>query len=104
MIDFYRSRSRNKLLLSDDLLQRLSETIESQAEQRNARREALEVCMETLPTKSRKLLNLKYVEELSAEQMAAAVDSTSGSVRVLLTRIRSALANCIEQRLAVEEL
>lgn len=104
VIDFYRSRSRNKLLLSDDLLQRLSETIESQAEQRNARREALEVCMETLPTKSRKLLNLKYVEELSAEQMAAAVDSTSGSVRVLLTRIRSALANCIEQRLAVEEL
>ena len=102
VIDFYRAQDRTRVVFSDELLGRLADTIARQADGRSNRREALEACLEELPPKSRRLLDLRYVEELSAEEMAQETGSTSGSVRVLLSRVRTALASCIERRLAVE--
>ncbi|MEM1227113.1 MAG: sigma-70 family RNA polymerase sigma factor [Planctomycetota bacterium] len=102
VIDFYRTQGRSRLVFSDALLGRLADTIASQSEGRSQRREALELCLETLPSKSRKLLDLRYVEGLSSTQVAQATGSTSGSVRVLLSRVRTALASCIRQRIAME--
>lgn len=107
IVDFYRKQGRNQLVFSDDLLQRLSDTIAEQTEGRNRRREALETCLDGLPEKSRKLLDMRYVDDLSAADIATSVGSTSGSVRVLLTRARSALArsalaDCVQRRLRAE--
>lgn len=102
VIDFYRAQDRSRILFSDELLKRLADTFSEQAESRNHRREALEACLDELPDKSRRLLDLRYVDELSAAETAEAVGSTDGSVRVLLSRIRSALAECIQRRVAME--
>jgi len=102
VIDFYRSQGRNQLVLSHDLLQRLSESITEQADRRDLRREALEACLDTLPEKSRRLLDLRYVDDLSATEMAKRIGSTTGAVRVLVSRARSALADCVARRLQVE--
>jgi RNA polymerase sigma-70 factor (ECF subfamily) len=102
VIDFYRAQDRTRVVFSDELLGQLADTIAAQADGRSGRREALEACLDELPPKSRRLLDLRYVEELSAEEAAKEIDSTSGSVRVLLSRVRTALASCIERRLAVE--
>jgi RNA polymerase sigma-70 factor, ECF subfamily len=102
VIDFYRSQKRSQLVFSNELLQRLADTIVVHAESRSHRREALQACLDELPTKSRRLLDLRYVDELPAAEVAREIDSTSGSVRVLLTRVRTALANCIQRRLATE--
>ena len=102
VIDFYRAQGRNQLVFSNDLLQRLSDTISEQADSRDRRREALETCLDGLPEKSRRLLDLRYVDDLSAAEIATSVGSTAGSVRVLLTRARTALADCVQRRLATE--
>lgn len=102
VIDFYRAQGRSKVVFSDELLKRLADTMSEQAESRNHRREALEACLDELPGKSRRLLDLRYVDELSAAEAAKSVGSTDGSVRVLLSRIRTALADCIQRRLAAE--
>lgn len=102
VIDFYRTQGRSRLVFSDELLLRLAETIADQQEGRSERREALEDCLDELPKKSRRLLDLRYVDDLSADQVAREIASTSGSVRVLLTRIRTALANCVQRRLEME--
>lgn len=103
VIDFYRFQGRCRVVFSDDLLQKLAETIAQQADGRNQRREALEACLDGLPEKSRRMLELRYVDELSAAEVAREIGSTSGSVRVLLTRVRAALADCIQRRLATEQ-
>lgn len=103
VIDFYRVQSRSRVVFSDALLQRLAETITEQAEGRNRRQEALEACLDGLPEKSRRMLERRYVDELSAAEVAREIGSTSGSVRVLLARVRSALADCIRRRLATEQ-
>jgi RNA polymerase sigma-70 factor (ECF subfamily) len=102
VIDFYRRQERNQIVFSDRLLERLAETIAEQAESHSRRREALETCLGEMPEKSRKLLDLRYVDGLSAADVAQAMGSTGGSVRVLLTRIRSALSDCIERRISSE--
>ncbi|MDP7302862.1 MAG: sigma-70 family RNA polymerase sigma factor [Pirellulaceae bacterium] len=102
VIDFYRRRKRDQIVFSDELLVQLCHAIAERAAQRNERREALEHCLEQLPQRSRHLLDLRYVEELPASRIATVTDSTAGSVRVLLTRVRVALAACIHRRLAAE--
>ena len=102
VIDFYRAQDRTQVVFSDELLGRLADTIVKQADGRSHRREALEACLDELPPRSRRLLDLRYVEELSADEMAQETGSTSGSVRVLLSRVRTVLANCTQRRLAME--
>ena len=102
VIDFYRRKQRDRLVFSEDLLEKLSEAVVERSASRCFRREALEHCLETLPERSRRLLDLRYVEERSAGETAAIIGSTAGSVRVLLTRVRNALSECIQRRLAVE--
>lgn len=103
VIDFYRQSSRDRVFFSNDLLSRLGEAIASREAGRNARREALEHCLDSLPERSRKLLDLRYVENCSSDRIARSVSSTSASIRVTLTRLRDRLAECVQQRLAMEE-
>ncbi|MCR9117149.1 MAG: sigma-70 family RNA polymerase sigma factor [bacterium] len=102
VIDFYRAQGRSRIVFSGKLLGQLADTIAKQADGRSNRREALEACLDELPPKSRRLLDLRYAEELSAAEMARETGATSGSVRVLLSRVRTVLACCIERRLAME--
>lgn len=103
VIDFYRRRKRDHLVFSDDLLELLGQAISERAPERSHRREALEQCLEGLPDQSRRLLDLRYVEELPSVDIAESVGSTTGSVRVLLTRIRNVLTDCVQRRLAMED-
>ncbi len=101
VIDFYRRRKRDQLVFSDELLQKLSQAIVERDAGRSDRREALEHCLEGLPGKSRRGLDLRYVEELPSARIADSAGSTTGSVRVLLTRVRSGLAECVQRRLTM---
>ncbi|MAR09594.1 MAG: RNA polymerase subunit sigma-70 [Blastopirellula sp.] len=101
IIDFYRRRDRDRLVLDDTFLDRLSEAFVERAASRCERREALEACLQSLPERSRELLDLRYVEDLPATAIADSLGSTAGSIRVQLTRVRHALAECIQRRIAL---
>lgn len=67
------------------------------------RADALRDCLKRLPDKSRSLLALRYDEELDAEAIARRTQRTLDAVYQALSRIRALLADCIQQRLAIEE-
>lgn len=69
----------------------------------DARREALETCLQRLPEKSRTLLKLRYEQGLSLLQLAERVESTLDAVHKALSRIRVKLQTCIERRLRPAE-
>jgi RNA polymerase sigma-70 factor (ECF subfamily) len=100
IIDHYRVQGRRKLLFSEALLdQTAARLVERQAAD-HAGAAALETCLDKLPPKSRRLLDLRYVEDASMDAIARAIDSTAGSVRVMLFRIRDLLAACVKAELA----
>jgi RNA polymerase sigma-70 factor (ECF subfamily) len=56
-------------------------------------------CVERLPYLSRRMLDLRYVEELTAEEIGRAVGSGAAAVRMSLLRIREGLVRCLRARL-----
>lgn len=64
----------------------------------------LEECLEELPAPQRQLIERRYRDHAPMRDIARTADSTEGSVKVLLWRIRRQLARCIEgKRTAVGE-
>ena len=100
--DHYRKQGRDRLVFSEALLDQLADALVVRQPLATARQAALEHCVEKLPEKSRRMLDLRYVEDAPVEQVAAKLSSTSGSVRVMLFRIRNLLAECIERELGKE--
>lgn len=60
---------------------------------------ALEQCLTHLPADRKRLLELKYQQDLSSTAIAQAVRSTAEAVRIALHRIRAGLRNCIARKL-----
>jgi len=102
IIDHYRAQGRQKLVFSETLLDQTAARLVARQAAAHAGSAALEKCIEKLPPKSRKLLDLRYVEDASMEGIAQAIGSTAGSVRVMLFRIRDLLAECVKSELAEE--
>ena len=102
IVDHYRQQARERRLFSEGLLDRLAAALVSQQAELPARQAALERCLERLPEKSRRLLTLRYAEDASVAEVATAVQSTAGAVRVMLFRLRNLLSQCIEEQLANE--
>ena len=103
VIDHYRVKGREKLVFSEPILDRLAERLASKApEVQSARAAAMEQCINKLPTKSQRLLKLRYEDGAKAEEIATALKSSAASVRVMLHRVRNLLADCIELELRKE--
>ncbi len=97
--DHYRKQGRERVVFSENLMDRLAEVLAHQQPERTARQEALEHCLEKLPEKSRQLLALRYEEDAPMERVAEAIESSAGAVRVMLFRIRNLLVDCVKYEL-----
>jgi RNA polymerase sigma-70 factor (ECF subfamily) len=58
-------------------------------------------CVKGLPEKSRQVLQLKYEEGLPGIEVAGRLGSTYDAVMRTLSRVRQALAKCVQKRLAL---
>lgn len=99
VIDYYRKNEKDPHVFTGDALEHLSAGFVETYPTLSPRREALAACLQKLPTKSRRVLEMRYELDMKPAKIAKHVGSTSGSVRVTLTRIRNALAQCVRQRL-----
>jgi len=64
--------------------------------------EALDACLKKLTPKARKLVELRFQENLSGKEMAARLAQPVNTVYVALSRIYRGLASCVRRRLAAE--
>lgn len=102
VIDHYRVKGREKVLFSEPLLEGLAQSLVARQPHQSARAAAMEGCIDKLPAKSKKLLELRYEEGASAGEIAEVMKSSAASVRVLLHRVRNLLADCINLELQKE--
>jgi RNA polymerase sigma-70 factor, ECF subfamily len=86
----------------------LAECRVQQAEERDAERDrsesdALRECLEKLPHNSRRLVDEHYLSGRTAADIARERNATAGAIRMMLLRIRRALADCMRRRLDLRE-
>jgi RNA polymerase sigma-70 factor (ECF subfamily) len=81
------------------LLQRLQDDMASERHTQ-AYLEALSACREQLPERSADVLDRRYGQGKTFEQIAQELEVTQAAVEKLLSRVRLALRDCIQLRLA----
>lgn len=63
------------------------------------RREALQECLERVPDRGKSVLNARFADELSYQQIAETLELTIETVRKTLFRVRKQVRSCLETRL-----
>ena len=95
-----RSYGRERLVFDESFIAELADVAQERLADLEPRRDALDHCLRQLPTTQRRLLDLRYFEGQSIEEVAGVTERPAGSIKQTLYRIRTALRSCIEQRLA----
>ena len=103
VLAFLRDRARDRHVFDESLLVVLAdEAIEDASGE--ARRAALESCLEKLQPRQRDLVLAAYEPGVKIDDLAQQRGQTAMSLYKVLHRIRMALQECIERTLAAEEL
>lgn len=100
ILGYRRKSKRDPLPLSDEMLEKLSDHVAGLSEHDQLRREALESCLHRMTGDQRRLILLRYQEELGVDRIAEKLSSTPGAVYRALSRMRLGLADCVRTRLA----
>jgi RNA polymerase sigma-70 factor, ECF subfamily len=99
---YLRSRSRSQLVFDEDVINLAAAAYEDMLPELQLRSTALHECVTHLAGRSGELVRLRYIENLSYDEIAKRLGMTAVAARVGLCRVRDALKNCIERRMAVE--
>jgi RNA polymerase sigma-70 factor (ECF subfamily) len=95
-----RRSATNRTVFDDDLLEQLSLDFNDQGDYLDRFGEALIYCLGRLDGKSRTLIELRYSEDLKPAVIASRVHASANAIAAALYRIRQALRDCAERRLA----
>ena len=100
VLQHFRKRGRERRMIFDTETVALIEQSFLELEPRmDAYRAALEDCLKRLPTRSRKLVELRYTSAQRADEIADGLGLTVKSVYTRLSQIRLALRECVQRRL-----
>jgi RNA polymerase sigma-70 factor (ECF subfamily) len=92
--------ARSREVLSSEAVSRLAEVAADAAPEIDDRYGFLLECIESLNDESRELLGMKYGEGLKAARIAGRLGRRVEAVEMMLVRVRRALRDCIERKLA----
>ncbi|MEM9109594.1 MAG: sigma-70 family RNA polymerase sigma factor [Planctomycetota bacterium] len=99
ILDHRHQGRRQPLLLGDEALDSLTDAMARKADTADDRREALDHCMGRLKPEHRRVLAERYGSDKGREEIASDLGIKARSVTVLLRRVRTVLAECIDQRM-----
>jgi RNA polymerase sigma-70 factor (ECF subfamily) len=102
MLKFRRAHARDRLVLDEDIVEKLAEEGAEEMPLRHQQLEALDGCIAKLPRERRELALAAYASGISMKGLAAQIGRTEGSLYQLLARIRQELLRCVEHTLARE--
>lgn len=103
VLGHHRDAARSFVTFDSELLDKFTEAWAKPAPApASDRQAALDGCMEQLQGASRKLLRFKYVDELNSKEIGERLNRNSGSIRVMLQRIREQLRACVERSLQAQ--
>lgn len=101
----YRDRTaRREATFSNDFIELMADVAVPLLEVVDERRQALQRCLEELQPHHRHLLTERYQEGVPTDELARRLGKTADAVRRMLHRIRLALYDCVQRKLASPDL
>ena len=106
ILHYWRDRRTREVVIDEDILDLAEKAFDETDDEPafwDAKRKALQECIEALPGASRQLLVLKYEEGFSAEQVGRRFKKRASAILMYLSRVHASIRACIEQRLRMWE-
>jgi RNA polymerase sigma-70 factor (ECF subfamily) len=95
-----RRQRSNRLIFSDDMVERIAETYQRVlGDQASDAADALEDCVQKLQGRARTVIGCHYSDGMKTVDIARRLQMEHGAVRMLLSRARKFLRECIERQL-----
>ena len=102
VMNFLRSRSRDRLVFRGELVEQLADRHEEALPRLEAERKALSGCLQKLPDKDREPLLDYYARRETVQAIARRRGVTIDAIYKVISRARIALLRCMQGRLAAE--
>jgi RNA polymerase sigma-70 factor (ECF subfamily) len=99
-----RDKARDRLVLADDVLQKVAQESARDEERLSAQRDALEGCLEKLPEEQRTAILSAYAPNVGIQDAAKRSGRTVAAFYQWLHRMRLRLLECTRRTLQAEEL
>lgn len=100
LLKYYRTRARDRLVLSEAALARIGEALERVEHEAEDRRSALRHCLKQVAGRRREVLEMRYGENVRITEIAERCGMSPSAVSVMLFRVRAALYDCVRGQLA----
>jgi RNA polymerase sigma-70 factor (ECF subfamily) len=100
LLKYYRTRSRDRLVLSETALVRLEAGMERIQHEAEDRREALRICLRQIHGRRQAVLTMRYGNNARVADIASQLGMSASAVSVMLHRVREALFACVRRHLA----
>lgn len=97
--DHFRRKARQQVPMEEEVLQVVAEAFTARADAWTAEGHALEHCLSRVKGDARRLLDWRYRDGHSPQEMARRLGRTPEAIRSSLLRVRKGLRECIERRL-----
>ncbi|HMP05248.1 MAG TPA: sigma-70 family RNA polymerase sigma factor [Lacipirellulaceae bacterium] len=97
LLKYYRSRRRDRLVLSEPALAQLEAALERVHPEVEARREALRHCLAKIDGRRREVLDMRYRDNAKVVDLAEHFGMSASAVSVMLHRVRAVLFACVER-------
>ena len=94
----HRTKSKNPLIHHSDFVERLGRKTEEMSAELEKHLFFLRGCIKNLPEENYKIIELRYQDDLKPREIAARLGFAPGYIRTVLSRIRSALNDCIQKK------
>ena len=95
---------RDRHVFSEKLIEMLSERMVERAEELDARRRALDFCVEKLPPDEHEMVSRCYAEDATIRSYAEVSGESPNKIYKRLNRVRAQLLKCIERQLGLEAM
>lgn len=102
VLEFRRSRFRDRLVLNEKVFDLLLEESLDETERHEARLRQLERCLDELPPASRRLINAAYEPGASIDELARSAGKKANALYQQLWRLRKILRKCVEDVMSNE--
>ena len=100
LLKYYRTRARDRLVLSEAALERIGEALERVEHEAEDRRTALRHCLQQITGRRREVLEMRYGQNIRVTEIADQCGMSASAVSVMLYRVRAALYDCVRGQLA----
>jgi RNA polymerase sigma-70 factor, ECF subfamily len=104
ILAFARSRQRDKLTFSPELVESMADSCLEPMSRMTDRHQAMLHCVSQLSEGRRSLIQMRYAQDLTLQEIAKETGKTIEAIKASFVRLRRSLRQCVDRRLALQSI